>query len=344
MSQLDLEDLGMNHSVRMFSGCESITNHISTSIPLSENGQYAFTVLKLEAKKAGLHSGSESYIDYIKKGAKSTAKWIFELLKQIRDYFFGGRSKKVKEVVDSVEKAAKTITTPKTMFGSGITQTLDIQANFTVSKSAADEAKRKFNALPTEVKKEVEEEFKEKVASLDLNEIGENTVNKIKSSISAGVESLIRPAEEIKRIGLMEGSKLTDGMGLGDEDAWVSIVNDTISDFKHMKVTTLTSTIKHIATVALSAESDLKEATNYLDKLSKTIGDSENQEEQRKLNRAVLIISEFTKIVSGYQKLVVAINSALTKTIRAEQDKVIANILRKNKINIVALSNQYDNE
>lgn len=71
MSQSDID-----HFAAMISGCESITSGRA----LTDDGRYAFSVLKLHAEDAGFIAGQEGFLDNIKKGAKKTGKWIMDMI------------------------------------------------------------------------------------------------------------------------------------------------------------------------------------------------------------------------------------------------------------------------
>lgn len=71
MSQSDIE-----HFATMISGCESITS----GGVLTDDGRYAFSVLKLHIQDAGSFAGQEGFIDSIKKGAKKTGKWVMDII------------------------------------------------------------------------------------------------------------------------------------------------------------------------------------------------------------------------------------------------------------------------
>lgn len=71
MSQSDID-----HFAAMISGCESITS----GLPLTDDGRYAFSVLKLHVQDMGMVAGQEGFLDNIKKGAKKTGKWIMDMI------------------------------------------------------------------------------------------------------------------------------------------------------------------------------------------------------------------------------------------------------------------------
>ncbi|QZA70722.1 hypothetical protein AH04_249 [Erwinia phage AH04] len=71
MSQSDIE-----HFATMISGCESITSGRA----LTDDGRYAFSVLKIHAEDTGCFAGQEGFLDTIKKGAKKTGKWIMDMI------------------------------------------------------------------------------------------------------------------------------------------------------------------------------------------------------------------------------------------------------------------------
>ncbi|QBZ70619.1 hypothetical protein pETSU_038 [Edwardsiella phage pEt-SU] len=338
---MDIND-DLVHYGNMLAGCESINDVLANGGKLSYEGRYAQTVLSLHAQDAGFVAGTEGFVENVKAGAGKAIKWIMDLLKSIRDFFFGSHEEQVKKAGANAEKAADIIANPNKLFGAGITQSLDIQANFTVSKSAAETAKKQFNALSPEAKKEAEEEFKAKAKENSLNETGQATVDKIKAAITTGATALKRPASEIARLNAMEDGGLSNRLGLGDGNAYETIIGDILGDIKGLKVSTISNTVKYLIKVADGANTDLKDAVKELEGLTKKIGETGNQADQRKLSRAGMIVNELAKIVKGTQQLVITVNNALTQAIRSEQDKVVAAILRKNKITVAGVLNKDD--
>lgn len=338
---MDIND-DLLHYGNMLAGCESISDVLSNGGKLSYEGRYAQSVLRLHAQDLGYIVGTEGFVDSVKAGAGKVVKWILGLVKTIRDFFFGTKEEEVKKAGVNAGKAADAIANPGKVFGSGITQTLDIQANFTISNNAAETAKKQFNSLSPEAKKKAEEEFKGKVKDNTLDEVGVATIEKIKSSINSVATSLKRPAEEIARIDGMEKTGICTRLGMGDGEAYVEIVGDIVRDVQKLKVSTISNMVKYLIRVADDSSGDLKDAAKELEGLAKKIGDNGSDADKRKLTQAGQIVNELAKIVKGVQQLVLSTNAALTQAIRSEQDKVVAAVLRKNKVTMAAATNKTD--
>lgn len=92
----------VEHHIAVFDGCESLLSGNSKTA----NAQYAFTVLKLHAGDQGVYAGQEGFMDTIKKGARSTVKWIKQIIQAIRDYM-KGISREDRARINEIEKYLK---------------------------------------------------------------------------------------------------------------------------------------------------------------------------------------------------------------------------------------------
>lgn len=107
----------VDHFATVISGCESINSY--TGGRLSGDGQYAFTVLKLNINDLDPYSGQEGMLDKIKAGAKNVKDWIMKLIEAIREWMKGDQVKQVETNTEMVKKAEefieKAISQPDTM-------------------------------------------------------------------------------------------------------------------------------------------------------------------------------------------------------------------------------------
>lgn len=92
----------VEHHIAVFDGCESLLH----GDPKSADAQYAFTVLKLHANDQGIYAGQEGFMDTIKKGARSTVKWIKQIIQAIRDYM-KGISREDRDRINKIDKILK---------------------------------------------------------------------------------------------------------------------------------------------------------------------------------------------------------------------------------------------
>lgn len=107
---VDVNDIG--HAVRIMSGFESYMDNVD-----NKDRIYAKTCLRLNGLDLNKVSGNEGFMDNIKAGGKKMIEMIMNLLRQIRDVFFGpAGSKKDKEIKDAVAATAKASTEIKQNF------------------------------------------------------------------------------------------------------------------------------------------------------------------------------------------------------------------------------------
>lgn len=107
---VDVNDIG--HAVRIMSGFESYMDNVD-----DKDRVYAKTCLRLNGLDLNKVSGNEGFMDNIKAGGKKMIEMIMNLLRQIRDVFFGATgSKKDKEIKTAVSDAVKVKTEIKQNF------------------------------------------------------------------------------------------------------------------------------------------------------------------------------------------------------------------------------------
>lgn len=107
---VDVNDIG--HAVRIMSGFESYMDNVD-----NKDRIYAKTCLRLNGLDVDRVSGNEGFMDSIKAGGKKMVEMIMNLLRQIRDVFFGpAGSKKDKEIKEAVAATAKASTEIKQNF------------------------------------------------------------------------------------------------------------------------------------------------------------------------------------------------------------------------------------
>lgn len=107
---VDVNDIG--HAVRIMSGFESYMDNVD-----DKDRIYAKTCLRLNGLDVDKVSGNEGFLDNIKAGGKKMVEMIMNLLRQIRDVFFGAAgSKKDKEIKEAVAATAKASTEIKQNF------------------------------------------------------------------------------------------------------------------------------------------------------------------------------------------------------------------------------------
>lgn len=98
---VDINDIG--HAVRIMSGFESYMDNVDTS-----DRVYAKTCLRLNGVDLNAVAGNEGFMESIKAGGKKMVEMIMNLLRQIRDTFFGFLgSKKDKEIKEALSQATK---------------------------------------------------------------------------------------------------------------------------------------------------------------------------------------------------------------------------------------------
>lgn len=104
---MELHDI--EHFSRMVAGCESVSEHLDCNVGMSEEGRYTYAVLQLHAQDEGLVEGTEGFMDSIKKGAQSAAKWIRAIIQAIKDYI-RGVSRADRKEIEEIKKKLSEIT------------------------------------------------------------------------------------------------------------------------------------------------------------------------------------------------------------------------------------------
>lgn len=317
----------IDHFSSMISGCESLIagKHTPDSV-------YAFTVLKLHAQDAGYVAGQEGFLDNVKKGAKNTKDWILKLLKAIRDFFFGSNRNKIKKLAADTEVAAKIIEkdTIKAIVPDSVPEIVKINKEVTGSSAWGDAVMKEYNALPAEEKKETDEKIEKILSDQELNELGKDAVEALKTKLTAKLESMKRLGNSISEFGKdttsafkNNGGDLTIDLVGMTRDAEKELVQGIESAIKDLKISNLSSTIKWFMTIAESYTKDLDVITTKAKQLA------EKTDDKVALGRINIISLAYSNLIKCYQDLVIISNHVLTKTIAKTQDKVIKTILSK---------------
>lgn len=322
MSYSDIE-----HCSNMISGCESLIagNRTPDSV-------YAFAVLKLHAQDAGYIDGQEGFLDNVKSGAKKSKEWILKLLKAIRDFFFGGNRAKIKKLAADTEVAAKIIEKDniKDIVPNSVSEIVKINKAVTGDSKWGDAVMKDYNALPAEEKKEVEEKIEKVVSDQDLNELGKDAVEALKTKLTAKLETLKRLGNTINNFGKDatsafkgNGGDITIDLNGMTRDAEKELVLGIESAIKELKISNLSSTIKWFMTIAETYTKDLDTITTKAKQLA------EKTDDTVALGRIHILSTAYAELIKCYQDLVIISNYVLTKTIAKTQDKVIKAILSK---------------
>lgn len=234
MSQSDIE-----HFATLISGCESITSGGA----LTDDGRYAFSVLKLHVQDMGGVAGQESIIDNIKRSAKNTKEWVMKIIKLVVEAIYvalGGRAKvkakitKFKRAVtpeifqNKTKRAAEDIIAPGLAATTRVLESIieheyqDFHNNILTETSEIRAMFIDNNALENAVAKKLKEaETNPTESTLDLSEIMNllnRSVNKCKTLLTDLLKDEHDNRATIKNLTSVMGkyNRIIDGLTLAD--------------------------------------------------------------------------------------------------------------------------------
>lgn len=323
MSYSDVE-----HFATMVSGCESLTN----GNPKASDARYALTVLQLHAGDAGLYSGQEGFLDHIKAGAKNTKDWILKLLKAIRDFFFGRNRNKIRKLATDTEEAAKLLEKDSTeaIVPPSVPEIVKINKQITGSDLWGNAVMKSYNALSEEEKKEAAEKIEKAVSEQNLDELGKNAVDMLKTKLNAKLPRMQSLGNTINEFGSdvskafsKSGDDITLDLTGMVRESEKELVDGIETAIKELKISNLSSTIKWFMKIA-------EEYTKDLDViLVKSKQMVEKTDDSVAHGRIKLVTNAYSELIKAYQDLIIICNHVLVKAIGKTQDKVIKEILSK---------------
>lgn len=98
---IDLDN--MDHAINMINGFEALSLRNFGDA----NAQYAQTVLKMNDCDMGAIAGQEGFMTALKAGGKKLVEMIWELLKKIKEFFFGAAGGKADKTIDQAIDISK---------------------------------------------------------------------------------------------------------------------------------------------------------------------------------------------------------------------------------------------
>lgn len=98
---IDLDN--MDHAINMINGFEALSLRDFDNL----DAHYANTVLKLNDCDLNAIAGQEGFLSALKAGGKKLIEMIWNLLKKVKEFFFGSYGSKADKVVDEAAKASE---------------------------------------------------------------------------------------------------------------------------------------------------------------------------------------------------------------------------------------------
>lgn len=304
------------HYISVLSGFETLHEETSASSDyfphpedMSDDMKTAVTVLKLNDIDLESTVGTESFIDTVKKGAKQVKEWIKALIKSIREYFFGKKTKY--DTAKKLEKLNK--------------QKGDNLINITnkdIDKAITD---------VTKITKKLDEKINDRNK---LNEELDQVLEAIDAELDAGIGEVALKAnnyfDKCKTI-LSELDKV-DSTGesrelLGLNKDWGK---DLVKPFTDLTVNDhprrVVGELEKLIRITDKVIGDLESATKKLDVLNEA-GKGHESEEGHKLSRAAKVLQCVANVSDVLQNIVINTSGAIEDKVVKARHKVTKDIL-----------------
>lgn len=326
---------GFEHEAELVTGYDDLVSHHEHQTPKTPEAVYTETVLKLEAGTYGIIDGQEGFLDNIKRGATKVYEWIKQLIKSIRDWFFGKSQKdmtevkrvlpeKVKyfnELPEKIQTEASAGTLPKPQLISAV-----------MTEKGSKAISETINRLPTEDKKIFEGELIQAGEDPEIKEkitiIYDDVIEKIGAKLKGRVTSLRVHEAEIDRL---DPSKVARSKTLNLE-RYETHVSDELGDLEGwiqgVTANRLPAVLKDLLDISTLADKALARGTDNLNKLNQQ-GGEKSPKEQQQLARAANVLKEYGAISAGLRDLILTLDAELSKGIERAWDRVVKETMQK---------------
>jgi len=311
------------HTCAITKGMDELVLAINESNELTPDAVYTDTVLKLNGIELVELSGTEGFLDGVKKGAMKVYEWVKQLVKTIRDWFAGSNKKEYDQAKKEITEDLVLVKRISELKERGIDAYLKHDPGegvTTIVRRLPQGAKKEINAAIKTVEAvsvSTPEDISNAVIIPALSLIASRTVTAMK-----GIKLRI---EEVKRID--PTGETLDALGLSLD----SVIVDTASGsyFEKMDNKDFANDAKVLVKDSEAAQSELSKATTSLDRMNEAAKGHEGTERGSQLSRAVSIVKLLAEIAGIYRDVIISINSQLTQASKHAEHAVIKKAIQE---------------
>lgn len=333
----------ISHVARVLSGVEALHEEIKTGTDFTVDAKYADEVLKLHEIDLPSLVGTEGFIDGLKLVAKKGYEWIKQILKAIRDFFFGIRGKRVDEAIARLPETIKSAN-ENTVFkeaekraeGKATTAQENILTlqEFTGKGDTEGASEKEVRDLARRLSLEERKFISDELAAVTKDpEIRQKvihsldqTATRIYERAESKLESAVDGFSRIAKID-PEGRSLK-ALGVND---FVSIIKDTKEILKGVQGVNLNN-LGDVSSKVIKARNEtyklLQKVTKALEAANDQVDKDPESELAPILSRMVSIVGVITDISVMYDNVILTMDGGLNTGIKKATDNVVKEAIK----------------